>query len=140
MKKIIFLLVLIINSVSFSYINIYPVKFEKDITKGGFEEYTLYNRTKKIRKYRIYIEEVPEGKGMEKWVEVYPRSITLEPLEEKSVQVYVEAPKDVAEGKYQANLVLKEVGLPATMRDEENKKKHNVLTMVKIRLKGIVKR
>ena len=77
---------------------------------------------------------------MEKWVQIYPRSITLEPLEEKKIQVYVEAPKEAPVGKYQANLVLKEVGLPVIEKDKEDNKKHNVLTMVKIRLKGNVKR
>lgn len=139
MKKIVFSLFLLINSICFSYINLYPLKFEKNIAHGAGEEFTLYNRTTKTVKYRVYIEEVEGKKSMADWVEVYPKSVTLTPLKEDTLRLYVQAPKGTPEGEYQANLVIKEISLPLPEADKEDReKKTKILTMVKLRLKGIV--
>ncbi|MCI6152130.1 MAG: hypothetical protein MR673_03260 [Fusobacterium perfoetens] len=137
-KKII--LFFIINTISFAYINLYPLEFNKNITKGAFQEFVLYNRSTKPVRYRIYIEEVPNRNSMKDWIEVYPKSITLNSLEEDSIRVYVQSPEGTKEGIYEANLVIKEISLPQPkLTEEEKNKKHNILTMVKLRLKGSVK-
>lgn len=139
MKRIVFLLFLILKSLTFGYINLYPLEFEKNITYGAGEEFVLYNRTTEPRKYRVYIESVEGKESMADWVQVYPRSVSIDPLKEKSVKIYVEAPKGTKEGEYQANLVIKEISFPVTLQDEEElKKKTRILTMVKLRLKGRV--
>lgn len=139
MKKLIAVVMLLISSISYAYINLYPLEFNKDITHGAGEDFTLYNRSTKTRKYRVYVEEVEGKNSMTDWIEIYPKSISLSPLKEKTVKIYVTTPADVPEGEYQANLVLKEVALPITQQDkEEQKKKTRVMTMVKLRLKGRV--
>lgn len=76
---------------------------------------------------------------MADWVEVYPKSVTLTPLKEDTLRLYVQAPKGTPEGEYQANLVIKEISLPLPEADKEDReKKTKILTMVKLRLKGIV--
>lgn len=139
-----FLILSIYSIISFStkaYINIYPVKFEKDITKGAKEDFFLYNRSTKTRKYRLYVEEIDGEKSMKDWVEVYPKSITLKPLEEKSFGVYAKGPKGIENGVYESNLVIKEISLPAVEQSkEEREKKTNILTMIKIKMKGRVER
>lgn len=138
MKKIV-LIFFILKSLTFGYINLYPLKFEKDITYGAGEEFVLYNRTTEPRKYRVYVESVEGKKSMADWIEVYPRSILINPLKEKNIKIYVEAPQGSKEGEYQANLVIKEISLPITLQDkEELEKKTKILTMVKLRLKGRV--
>lgn len=138
------LILFVYSVISFSakaYINIYPVKFDKDITKGADEEFFLYNRSTKTRKYRIYVEDVEGTKSMKDWVEVYPKSITLKSLEEKKFAIYVEVPKDAKNGVYESNLVIKEISLPIVEQTKEEKeKKTNILTMVKMRMKGKVER
>lgn len=139
MKKSIIIIFLILNSLAFGYINLYPLEFKKDITYGAGEVFVLYNRTTKPRKYRIYVEDVKGKESMADWVEVYPRSILLNPLKEENLKIYIQAPSGSKEGEYQANLVIKEVSLPLTLQDEEElKRKTKVMTMVKLKLKGRV--
>lgn len=139
MKRVILLLVFLLSSISYSYINLYPLEFEKDITHGAGERFVLYNRTTKPRKYRVYVEEVAGKKSMADWIEVYPKSISIDPLKEEEIRVYVSSPANTPQGEYQANLVIKEVALPITQQEkEEQKKKTRVMTMVKLRLKGRV--
>lgn len=139
MKKIVLIIFLILKSLTFGYINLYPLEFNKDITYGAGEEFTLYNRTTEPRKYRVYVESVEGKKSMADWIEVYPRSILINPLKEKNIKIYVEAPQGSKEGEYQANLVIKEISLPIILQDkEELEKKTKILTMVKLRLKGRV--
>lgn len=141
MKKTVMILILIINSISYSYINIYPIKFEKDITEGAYEEFTLYNRSNKVRRYRIYIEDVEGRNSMKDWIEVYPKSISIKSLEEKKVKIFIEAPGNIKNGIYESNFVVKEILPPTTeLTNEEKNKKTNILTMVKLRLKGKIER
>lgn len=141
MKKIVMILILIINSISYSYINIYPIKFEKDITEGAYEEFTLYNRSNKVRRYRIYVEDVEGRNSMKDWIEVYPKSISIKSLEEKNVKIFIEAPENIKNGIYESNFVVKEILPPTTeLTNEEKNKKTNILTMVKLRLKGKIER
>lgn len=139
MKRIIVLMIFLLNNLTYAYINLYPLKFDKDITYGANEKFVLYNRTTKTRKYRIYVEEVEGKKSMADWLEVYPKSISIDALKEDEIRVYVIAPKGTPEGEYQAKLVIKEVGLPIVKQEkEERKKKTRIMTMVKLRLKGRV--
>lgn len=139
MKKIIAVVMLLVSSISYAYINLYPLEFNKDITQGAGERFVLYNRSTKDRRYRIYVESVEGKESMADWIEVYPKSISLQPLREKAVRVYVTPPANTTQGEYQANLVIKEVALPTPQQDkEEQEKKTRVMTMVKLRLKGRV--
>ena len=135
MKKIIAVVMLLVSSISYAYINLYPLEFNKDITQGAGERFVLYNRSTKDRRYRIYVESVEGKESMADWIEVYPKSISLQPLREKAVRVYVTPPANTPQG----NLVIKEVALPTPQQDkEEQEKKTRVMTMVKLRLKGRV--
>lgn len=136
MKKIIIFL-FILKSLAFGYINIYPLEFEKNIVNGASEEYTLYNRTNKKIKYRIYIENAEDEKSMKEWIEVYPKSITLEPLKEGKIKLYAKSEAGAEEGVYSAKLVIKEIDIP-TMENGKKENKHKIKTMVKMKLKGIV--
>lgn len=138
MKKLIFILsILLISINAFGYINIYPSKFEKDIKEGAYEEFTLYNRTQRNLKYRIYLEDLPGEKSMGKWIELYPRSISLKPLEEKTIKVFVKAPRDASKGKYTSNLIVKEIEEP-TMKKRLDDKKVQLFTLLKLKLNGYI--
>ena len=121
MKKIIVLLLFIcFNSYIFPYINIYPVKFDKNISSDVEEEFFLYNRTKENKKYRIYLEN-SEDNEFANWIEIYPKSILLKPLEEKSFKIYIKTPNNVEKGIYSSNLIVKEVESVEKNRDNKEK-------------------
>ncbi|MGL4935569.1 MAG: hypothetical protein ACRC51_08830 [Cetobacterium sp.] len=112
LKKVLLGIILCFN-ISYSYINIYPTNFVKDITNGAQENFKLYNRTQKPIRYRVYLEQLEDStKDMYDWIEVYPKSISLNPLEEKEIRVLVTPKKGVKKGEYKGRLIVKEVGVP----------------------------
>lgn len=128
-----------IGSIVYGYINIYPISFEKEINKGAFEEFVLYNKTNKTKRYRIFVEKGEDKNSMAEWIEIYPKSIILSPAEEKSFKMLVRAPEGSSKGEYKAKLVIKEVSQPTPlMTQQERERKQKFLTMLKINLKGIV--
>lgn len=122
---------------SFCYINIYPTKFEKNITNDVYEEFFLYNKTSKSIRYRIYLEDLPKENSMTKWIEIYPKDIVLKPLEERSIKLLIKAPKNIASGKYTSNLVVKEVE-NIEVRKKSQKNKLQLMTLLKLKLNGLV--
>lgn len=133
-KLFILMLLLILSAVSFSYINIYPIEFEKNIKEEAYETFKLYNSTKKPVRYRVYIEENDSKNSMSNWCEVYPKSITVNPLQEGEIKFSVKAPEGTEAGKYRAKLIVKEVDIPSKEKTEKKK----VMTMLKMNLVGIV--
>lgn len=131
MSLIKILIFIIFSKITFSYINIYPSKFEKNITNGAKESFKLYNRTEKQVKYRIYLEEGKEN-DMSNWIEIYPRSITLKPLEEKEIRLLINTPKNAKLGKYKAKLIIKEIEVPG----KKKKEKVNFMTRLKLNMVG----
>ena len=69
------------------------------------------------------------------WVELYPKSITLAPLEEKEVKIYVEAPENTPNGEYKTHLVIKEIETPEQIKQ---KSKLKILTLLRLELRGYV--
>lgn len=138
MKKLTFIFcILFLKINAFGYINIYPTKFDKNIKEEAYEEFTLYNRTQRDLKYRVYLEDLPNENSMTKWIEVYPRSISLKPLEEKTIKLLVSAPKNTPKGKYTSNLIIKEVEDPL-MKKNQDDKKVQLLTLLKLKLNGYI--
>lgn len=133
MKRL-FVLLIIFSKLTYSYINIYPTKFEKDVTKGANETFKLYNRSDKEVRYRIYLEENNKENDMSKWSEIYPSSLKLSPLEEKEIRLFIKPPKNTPKGKYKTKLVIKQVGIPK----EKNKSKINFFTIFKLNMIGYV--
>lgn len=134
MKKLYIFLILLLSQVSYSYINIYPTGFDKDITNGATESFKLYNRTNEEVKYRIYIEKNVEENSMADWIEIYPQSISLKPLEEKELRILVAPPKKTKNGVYKARLVVKEVEVPS----KNKRKKVKIMTIFKLNMKGYI--
>lgn len=132
MKKIVFLVILF-SKISLGYINIYPTEFDKDITNGATQIFKLYNRTDEERRYRIYIENVGKN-SMSQWIEIYPQSISLKPLEEDEIRIAITPPSSISKGEYRAKLVIKEVEIPRKKKE----KKVKLMTLFKLNMKGYV--
>ena len=137
MRKLIGSLFLCLANISFAYMSINPVIFDKRIDNGGaVEEYYISNPTKTEVGYRIYVEPSDNGKNMSKWIEYYPTSIKLKPGETKKINVLIEAPEKAPKGEYTGILGVKEITVPASLKN--NKAGVNVYTDLKIELAGFV--
>ena len=131
MRKLIGSLFLCLANISFAYMSINPVIFDKRIDNGGaVEEYYISNPTKTEVGYRIYVEPSDNGKDMSKWIEYYPTSIKLKPGETKKINVLIEAPEKAPKGEYTGILGVKEITVPASLKN--NKAGVNVYTDLKI--------
>ena len=117
LKKL-FLKFLLFTAVSLSasaYINLSPTTLDKNIKAGAYEEFTLYNDTTIPFRYKITPVAMTENKkvmDMSKWIEVYPKIVTVRPTESKKFKVYVKADKGALEGDYGAFLNIRQMSAP----------------------------
>ena len=120
-KLFIILVYLLINLVSFAYINISPTTLDKNIGTGAYEEFTLYNNTNVPYRYKITPVSM-EGKSvkdMSEWVEVYPKVVTVYPTEGQKFKVYIKAPKGTEVGDYGVFLNIRQMSAPKLEGDNE---------------------
>ena len=111
--KLLFLF-FIIFKLSLSYINIHPTFFDKPIDfEGSYQEFTLFNQSSDTVLYRIYCEPYKDSSNndMSKWVNFYPRSITLAPGESGKIQVSIASNSKIETGEYSAVLGIRELPL-----------------------------
>lgn len=130
------LVFLFIAQLSFSYINVYPVKFIERVDNGGTsQKFVFYNKSEQKVRYRFYFEESNKKNDMSKWCRLSLTSIELNPLEKKEITFFCKAPEEVQEGRYLAKLVIKEVEV--VTKDGEIQRK-NYLTKLVLNLVGYV--
>ncbi|MGL5377933.1 MAG: hypothetical protein ACRDAT_06560 [Cetobacterium sp.] len=122
MMRFVFLFFALFNF-AFSYININPTYFDKRIDyDGNYEEFTLFNPSKETITYRIYTEPYSKGENqdMSKWVEFYPRSITLKSGEQGKIQVSIASRTKLKSGEYSAVLGIRELPLYKKVKNEKS--------------------
>ena len=118
MKKqsmiLLFLVYFIINISSLAYINISPTTLDKNIGIGAYEEFTFYNNTTVPMRYKLSVIPMKSEsvKDMSKWVEVYPKVVTVYPNDKQTFKLYVQAPKGSKEGDYGVFLNIRQVSAP----------------------------
>lgn len=128
MTKIIFIF-LILKELSFGYINIYPTFFyEKISDKGVFKKFILTNKNNESVRYRLYLEDNFLDDGIK--VEIYPKSVTLKPLEKKEIKVRLKSDNKNLNKEFSKKLIIKEIELP-----NQNKK---IMTILKLKLSGFI--
>lgn len=106
----------------FAYINLSPSTLDKNIGKGAYEEYTLWNETSIPFRYKITPVAMTENnkvKDMSKWVEVYPKIVTVNPQESQKFKVYIKAPKDSLTGDYGTFLNIRQMSAPKIKGEKE---------------------
>lgn len=134
-KYTIFIFFYFFYSLSFSYINIYPLSFDQRIDgMGGIRDFTLTNTTNKTVKYMVNVEKSTSN-DMSSWTEVYPKTLTLKPGGKGEIKMYVRSPKNAQLGEYSAVLNIKELEVPV---EKKERKKVNVFTNLKITLYGYI--
>lgn len=138
MFKKTFILFFFLCSITFSYINIFPVNFNKRIDlNDGVVEYSLYNKTEKTVRYRISLLDSDKN-SMAEWGEVYPTTLSLKPGEEKTIKLYIKAPKNAKKGEYSAFLNVKEMEFPNLEKNSSRKNTVNILTNLTMEILGYV--
>lgn len=104
----------VLSFTALAYINISPTTLDKNIGIGAYEEFTFYNNTSVPMRYKLSV--IPmEGKSvkdMSKWVEVYPKVVTVYPNDKQSFKIYVQAPKNTEPGDYGTLLNIRQVSAP----------------------------
>ena len=107
---------------SFSYINISPTTLDKNIKVGAYQEFTFYNDTTIPFRYKITPVAMKDNKivkDMSKWVEVYPKIVTVNPTESKKFKVYIKADKNAEAGDYGTFLNIRQMSAPKLKGEEE---------------------
>lgn len=106
-----------------------PMKFDKRIdgTNGGYQEYQIPNSTDKTVRYKIYKKAVSEDLedkrivgDMTRWIEYYPKIITIPPKSTGIVKVLIKAPPKSKEGEYVARLGTSPLPIPNTGESGES--------------------
>lgn len=139
LKKL-FLKFLLFTAVSLSasaYINLSPTTLDKNIKAGAYEEFTLYNDTTIPFRYKITPMAMTENKkamDMSKWVEVYPKIVTVRPTESKKFKVYVKADKGALEGDYGAFLNIRQMSAPKLKGETDESVGAGAIIMVNVNM------
>lgn len=124
MFKYIWLVMIFIIKLSYGYINVYPSFFYDEIIQQGITKtIVLSNGLNNTVRYRLYLDEETSNKDI--YVELYPRSVTLKPLETKYIKVMLKPNSDIKKGNYRIKIVIKEINIP-------NTKYKKVMTQFKI--------
>ena len=139
LKKL-FLKFLLFTAVSLSasaYINLAPTTLDKNIKAGAYQEFTLYNDTTIPFRYKITPVAMTENKkvmDMSKWIEVYPKIVTVRPAESKKFKVYVKAKPDSPEGDYGAFLNIRQMSAPKLKGEETENLGAGMVIMVNVNM------
>lgn len=97
-----------------------PMKFDKRIDGyRGYQEYQIQNSTNKTVRYKVYKKSDPkdlEVKGvvgdMTKWIEYYPKILTIPPKSTGIIKLAIKAPSKTREGEYVARIGTNPLSIP----------------------------
>ncbi len=119
MKKLIYILIFLLSTISFSF-NISPDGFGKRFDDiGGFQEYTLENNTGKTIRYRFKVLPGDKGKSMHQWIEYEPKYMTIKNGESKKLKLFAKAPEGTPVGDYNFYLAVESVTIPGILNSKE---------------------
>lgn len=118
-----FLMFIFFEMMSFAYINISPTTLDKNIKAGAYQEFTFHNGTNIPFRYKITpvaMNDKKDIKDMSKWVEIYPKIVTVNPTESKKFKIYIKADKNAEDGDYGTFLNIRQMSAPKLKGQEEN--------------------
>lgn len=108
-----------------------PIYFNQRIDgNGGYQEYEIDNETFNTKRYKIQVTPQTNDKElmkkMEKWVEVYPKVLSIPPKSTGKIKVMIKSPPDTKVGEY--SFLLNPT--PITIPTLENKKDDSKLATI----------
>ncbi|MGL5202045.1 hypothetical protein [Cetobacterium sp.] len=127
-----------LNSYSFKLQNIY-FNQRMDGENGGYREFYITNDYLTRQRYKVNILPVPLNDGA-KFIEVYPKVITIDPQSKGTVKVFAKAPQNIKKGEYAFNLQFQPINIPtlAKNRDGITAGTSNIGVAPIIELKGYI--
>lgn len=113
MKYILVMFLFIVNLLSYSF-HIMPDGFEKRFDNGnGYQEFYFPNNGMETIRYKFSVEPGSAIRGdMSKWVELYPKILTVKSGDVGILKVYANAPKGTPVGEYGFHLNCVPITIP----------------------------
>lgn len=114
MKKLIFLLCLLVLKISGYAVTINPSYFDKQITSGdtGYMEYTIKSDSENRERYKIELQPVDKEAKDILEIDVYPKVVVLEPYASKIIKVLVKSKQTLNKPEYKFNLSFVPISIP----------------------------
>lgn len=122
MRKLFLIAIFVYVSLfSFSF-EFSPLGFDKRIDTGeGYGEFHYHNSTLEIQRYKISIIDTGKIGDIGKYVNIYPKVITVKPQSSSTVKVYVQAPPTLKKGLYSFMLKSQSVPVPFLQKDQNGR-------------------
>ncbi|MGL4652832.1 hypothetical protein [Cetobacterium sp.] len=113
MRKLIAFVFIVFSLISYSF-HIMPDGFEKRIDNGqGYQEFYFPNNGLETLRYKFSVSPGSDIRGdMSKWVEFYPKILTVKPGETGLLKVFAKAPKEVEAGEFGFHLDSSMISVP----------------------------
>lgn len=109
------MLVIFTNSFGF-YIS--SENFDQRIDTGGYKEFILKNNSDTTVRYKFEVKKGNGDKDMSKWVTLYPKVMSIPPMQERVLKIHAQSPAGAEEGEYSFNLLAKPIVVP-TIKEED---------------------
>ncbi|MGL5413961.1 hypothetical protein [Cetobacterium sp.] len=132
--RVVYLGIFFILTVISSYaMSIGPIYFNQRIDgAGGYQEYEIDNPSFGVKRYKIQVSPETSDKAlkqeMKKWVEVYPKVLTIPPKGTGKIKLLIKASPKAKQGEYK--FILEPI--PITVPVLENKKSDSKLASVSL--------
>lgn len=126
-RKFILSIALITITIKSFSMSIGPIYFNQRIDgSGGYQEYEIDNESFTTRRYKIQVVPITENKKikeqMEKWLEVYPKILTIPPKSKGTIKVLIKASEDTKIGEYEFLLAPTPITIPTLEKKNTDSK------------------
>lgn len=128
------MLYLLICSIAFGF-RMQPSYYDQRIDgEGGYAEINYKNTGNDALRYK-FILYPGEKNDMSKWIELYPKVLTIPPKSIGKLKIFAKAPTGVKEGEYNFSLYAKPIVIPTIKKGEkENKISVNATTIISMNI------
>ncbi|MGL4935575.1 MAG: hypothetical protein ACRC51_08860 [Cetobacterium sp.] len=117
-KKIVIVLYMLMITLSYAF-RVDGVNYNQrmDGPDGGYHEMTVRNNSLNRTRYRINILE----SEISKYVEVYPKVVTINPKDRQILKIYVKAPVGLEKKEYDLGLQFQAINIPTLSKSLEGR-------------------
>ncbi|WP_297597273.1 hypothetical protein [uncultured Cetobacterium sp.] len=121
-KNSIFIILFILNFLKAYSFRLDNLSFNEriDTNEGGYREFYLTNDSLIRKRYKMNVISGSKNDGA-KYVEVFPKVITINPKSKGIVKVFVKAPKETPKGEYDFKLQFQPINIPTLAQNTQGK-------------------
>ena len=114
-------LLILLSSLTFA-LDLSRSDFDRRIDgEGGYREVVLSNHSDKTIRYKFSVSKGKGERDMSQWVELYPKVMTIPPLEKRTLKIYAKSPIDTLKGEYSFYLNIDDLIVPTLKVPEQGK-------------------